>query len=419
MFDRDAWQEIAETLGRNRVRTFLTAFGVSWGIFLLVVLLGSGQGMANGAKSRFGDMATNSFFLWSQRTSKPYKGHLQGRPIQMNLSDAEAIRRLPGVRVVAPRIQLGGFRSGANVTRNGESRAFSVMGDFPEVFLVSPVKVTGGRLINALDIADKRKVTVIGKRVVEVFFDKGEEPLGKFVRIGGIDFQVVGTFESLQPGGRGNEEAESLYVPFTTYQQAFNGAGQVGWFSVTADDSHSASVLLQTTLATLRERHSVAPDDLRAFGSFDLAQQFGKMNGLLIGINILMWVVGIGTLTAGAIGVSNIMTIVVKERTAEIGLRRAVGARPRHIISQVSLEAILLTVLAGGGGLMVGVALLEGISYLLESGGSPPQMFRNPGLTFAQAVSSLGILVLAGLLAGIIPARRAVAVPPVEALRSE
>jgi putative ABC transport system permease protein len=419
MFDRDAWQEIAETLGRNRVRTFLTAFGVSWGIFLLVVLLGSGQGMANGAKSGFGDMATNSFFLWSQRTSKPYKGHLQGRPIQMNLSDAEAIRRLPGVRVVAPRIQLGGFRSGANVTRNGESRAFSVMGDFPEVFLVSPVKVTGGRLINALDIADKRKVTVIGKRVVEVFFDKGEEPLGKFVRIGGIDFQVVGTFESLQPGGRGNEEAESLYVPFTTYQQAFNGAGQVGWFSVTADDSHSASVLLQTTLATLRERHSVAPDDLRAFGSFDLAQQFGKMNGLLIGINILMWVVGIGTLTAGAIGVSNIMTIVVKERTAEIGLRRAVGARPRHIISQVSLEAILLTVLAGGGGLMVGVALLEGISYLLESGGSPPQMFRNPGLTFAQAVSSLGILVLAGLLAGIIPARRAVAVPPVEALRSE
>ena len=419
MFDRDSWQEIAETLGRNRLRTFLTAFGVSWGIFLLVVLLGSGQGMANGAKSGFGDMATNSFFLWSQRTSKAYKGLLQGRPIEMNLSDAAAIRRLPGVKVVAPRIQLGGFRGGASVTRNGQSRAFSVMGDFPEVFQVQPVKVTSGRLLNALDLADKRKVAAIGRRVVDVLFEKGEQPLGKYVRINGIDFQVIGTFDSLQPGGRGDEEAEFLYVPFTTYQQAFNGGGQVGWFSVTADPAHSASDLLATTLALLRERHSVAPDDLRAFGSFDLAEQFGKMNGLLIGINVLMWVVGIGTLTAGAIGVSNIMTIVVKERTAEIGLRRAVGARPHQIISQVSLEAILLTVLAGGGGLMVGVALLEGISYVLESGGSPPQMFRNPGLTFAQAVSSLAILVFAGMVAGIIPARRAVAVPPVEALRSE
>lgn len=419
MFDRDSWQEIAETLGRNRLRTGLTAFGVSWGIFLLVILLGSGQGMANGAKSGFGNMATNSFFLWSQRTSKAYKGMSQGRPIEMTMADADAIRRLPGVKVVAPRIQLGGFRGGASVTRNGQNRAFSVMGDYPEAFQIQPVDLLEGRYLNALDINDRRKVVMIGKRVVDVFFDKGEKAVGKMIRINGIDFQVIGTFASLQPGDRGNDDAETLYIPFTTYQQAFNGAGQVGWFSVTGADDYSASVLLEATLALLRERHKVAPDDLRAFGSFDLAKQFGKMNGLLVGINVLMWVVGIGTLTAGAIGVSNIMTIVVKERTAEIGLRRAVGARPRQIISQVSLEAILLTVLAGGGGLMVGVALLEGLSFLLERGGQAPAMFRNPGLTFAQAVSSLAILVFAGLLAGIIPARRAVAVPPVEALRSE
>lgn len=419
MFDRDSWQEIAETLGRNRLRTGLTAFGVSWGIFLLVVLLGSGQGMQNGAKKGFGDMATNSFFLWSQRTSKPYKGLSQGRPIEMNLGDAEAIRRLPGVEVVAPRIQLGGFRGGATVTRGGESRAFSVMGDYPEVFKVSPVDLISGRFLNALDLAERRKVVMIGNRVVDVFFEKGENALGKTIRLNGVEFQVIGTFASRLPGDRGNEEAETLFIPFSTYQQAFNGAGEVGWFSVIAADDHNATAVLETTKAMLRERHKVAPDDLRAFGSFDLAAQFGKMRGLMIGINILMWVVGIGTLAAGAIGVSNIMTIVVKERTAEIGLRRAIGARPRHIISQVSLEAILLTVLAGGLGLMLGVALMEAIGFALESGGTPPQAFRQPGVTFGQAASSLAILVLAGLLAGIIPARRAVAVPPVEALRAE
>jgi putative ABC transport system permease protein len=193
----------------------------------------------------------------------------------------------------------------------------------------------------------------------------------------------------------------------------------VGWFSVIAAADQNASELLQRTLTVLRERHKVAPDDLRAFGSFDLAAQFTKMNGLMVGIDFLMWVVGIGTLAAGAIGVSNIMTIVVKERTAEIGLRRAIGARPRHIISQVSLEAILLTVLAGGLGLMLGVLVMEGVSFALEAGGTPPQAFRQPGVTFAQASTSLAVLIFAGLLAGIIPARRAVAVPPVEALRAE
>ena len=419
MFDRDSWQEIAETLGRNRLRTGLTAFGVSWGIFLLVVLLGSGQGMANGAKSGFGGLATNSFFLWSQRTSKPYKGMLQGRAIEMNLGDAEALRRLEGVNIVALRTQLGGFGDAVAVTRGKESRAFSVMGDFPEVFEIQPVRMIEGRFLNALDIAEKRKVAVIGNRVRDVLFEKGEKPLGESVRINGIDFQVVGTFESKQSGDRADGDAETLYIPFTTYQQAFNGAGRVGWFSINARPGYSATRLLENSLALLKERHKVAPDDTRAFGSFDLAEQFGKMNGLLSGINILMWVVGIGTLAAGAIGVSNIMTIVVKERTAEIGLRRAIGARPAQIIRQVSLESILLTVASGGLGLMVGVVLIEGIGALLERGASPPAMFRHPGLSFGQASFSLLILVLAGLFAGIIPARRAVAVPPVEALRSE
>lgn len=419
MFDRDSWQEIAETLGRNRLRTGLTAFGVSWGIFLLVVLLGSGQGMSNGAKAGFGNMATNSFFLWSQRTSKPYKGTLQGRPVEMNLADAEAIRRLDGISIVAPRIQLGGFGSGGSVTRGGESRAFSVMGDFPEVFQIQPVRMLEGRQLNPLDVAEKRKVAMIGNRVAEVLFEKWEKPLGQTIRINGIEFHVVGTFESAQSGDRSEQDAETIYIPFTTFQQAYNGGGRVGWFSINAAPGYDASQVLEKTLALLRERHRVAPDDLRAFGSFDLAERFNQMNGLLGGINVLIWIVGIGTLAAGAIGVSNIMTIVVKERTAEIGLRRAIGARPFQIISQVSLEAILLTVLAGGAGLIVGVVLVEAIGFALESGGSPPQMFRQPGLTFSQAVFSLLVLVVAGLLAGIIPARRAVAVPPVEALRAE
>ena len=222
MFDRDSWQEIAETLGRNRLRTGLTAFGVSWGIFLLVVLLGSGQGMSNGAKSGFGNMATNSFFLWSQRTSKPYKGTLQGRPVEMNLADAEAIRRLDGISIVAPRIQLGGFGSGGSVTRGGESRAFSVMGDFPEVFRIQPVRMLEGRQLNPLDVAEKRKVAMIGNRVAEVLFEKWEKPLGQTIRINGIEFHVVGTFESAQSGDRSEQDSRTLGLRRRTNHNILN-----------------------------------------------------------------------------------------------------------------------------------------------------------------------------------------------------
>jgi putative ABC transport system permease protein len=417
LLDRDHWREIYEALRGNKVRTFLTAFGVFWGIFMLMAMLGAGNGLWNGVQQGFSDGATNSVFIWSQRTSKPWKGLPTGRDVHLDVSDSDAIRaQVHEAAVVCPRNQLGGWRGGNNVSRKTKAGAFSVMGDYPEVAKIQSIRLTGGRFLNRLDLEERRKVAVIGTRVQEVLFEANEDPLGQPIRINGVFFKVIGLFKPSRSGDDRDDQAQSIFVPFTTFQSAFNFGDRVGWFAMVARDGTPASVMENKVLALLRERHSIAPDDERAIGHFNLEKEYTQIQGLFSGIRALIWIVGIGTLAAGVIGVSNIMLVIVRERTNEIGVRRAVGATPRAIMTQVVFESLVLTGVAGWFGLVAGIGLVELTAHL--TAGAEAEMFSNPEVSFASAVQTLAILVACGVVAGLFPARRAVSSSPVEALRA-
>jgi len=418
VIDGDHWREIYEALRGNKVRTFLTAFGVFWGIFMLMVMLASGNGLWNGVSQGFSDGATNSVYIWSQRTSKPYRGMATGRSLQLDAGDAVAIRaQIPEAGVVCPRNQLGGFQGGNNVTRGTKAGAFSVMGDVPEIAQVQSVHIVAGRFLNRLDLDERRKVCVIGMRVREVLFAKNEDPLGQAIKINGVTFRVIGQFKPTRSdGGDRNEELQTIFVPFSTFQSAFNYGDRVGWFALVSKPGVAASALETKTLTLLKERHTVAPDDPRAFGHYNSEIEFNQINGLFTGIRALVWIVGIGTLSAGVIGVSNIMLVIVRERTNEIGIRRAVGATPWSITAQIVFESLILTGFAGYLGLVAGVAVVAGIAKAIAA--NPAEMFKDPEVSFQSALITLAILVVSGVLAGLIPARRAMKVSPVEALRA-
>ncbi len=416
MFDKDRWQEIYHVLAMNPLRTILTAFGVFWGIFMLVIMMGAGNGLETGAKASFGSFATNSVYIWGQSTNMPYKGFKRGRSVNFDNEDTKALQNIEGMEVICPKNQLGGHRGSNTVQRGTKFSSFQVSGDIPEIIRITPRKMINGRFLNDKDEEDKRKVAVIGTRVRDVLFEPDEDPIGEYIEIGGIYFLVVGVFDLYAGGEMSERELERIHVPFSTFQQAFNYGNFVSWFSVLSKPDVPVSIVEERVKAVLKERHKVHPDDPRALGSFNAEEQFNKMNNLFIGINFLVWIVGIGTLLAGVIGVSNIMLIVVKERTKEIGIRKAIGATPFSIIAQILLESVTLTSIAGYLGLVSAVGLLELINDIVgESGG----MFRNPEIDFQAAIVSLVILIIGGTLAGLIPAQKAASVDPIIALRSE
>ncbi len=417
LFDADHWREIGNALRGNKVRTALTAFGVFWGIFLLMVMMGSGNGLERGAMQEFAGSATNAVFVWGQRTSKPFRGLPVGREMDLSAEDVDALRRgVPEAEIICPRCQGGGYGGGNNVTRGTKSGGFGIMGDTPELTKVQNVPLTAGRFVNPIDLEDRRKVAVIGTRVRELLFEKNEDPLGKELRIQGVTFAVVGVFKSNRNGRQGEEESQTIHIPLTTFQQAFNYGRKIDWLAVKSRNDIAATVTEKKVKDLLKERHRVAPDDQRAFGSWNTEEQFKKFNGLFIGIRLLVWIVGIGTLTAGVIGVSNIMLVIVRERTHELGIRRAVGATPAMITGQIVLEALLLTASAGYIGLITGMLLIDGIA--LGISGQQLDFFKSPGVEISTALQALGILVASGIAAGIMPAWRAVRVTTVEALRA-
>jgi putative ABC transport system permease protein len=420
IFDLDNWQEIWTALKKNPVRTFFTAFGVFWGIFMLVVMLGSGKGLQNGVYQGFGDFATNSFFMWTQRTSMPYQGFKRGRSFNFTNSDIQAIRKnIPEVKLLAPRLQGGGYRGANNVVYGKETGGFTIYGDYPDINKINPVKMLSGRFLNLNDVQRYRKVAVIGKSVVEGLFKNGEKPLGKYIRIQGVYFQVIGTFQSKRKGGQNDRDNNSIYLPFTTMQRTFNYGNKVFWFAITSKDDVPATVTEDKVLALMKKVHHINPKDTQAIGHFNVEKEFKKMSGLFTGINGLIWIVGVGTLLAGIIGVSNIMLIIVKERTREIGVKRALGATPMNIISQIILESVTLTTVAGYVGLVIGVSLLSLIDKVMTSSGANSQFFLHPEVNFHVALTALFVLVISGVFAGLIPAKRAVSIKPVEALRDE
>ena len=418
IFDSDRWHEIFSTLKKNKLRTFFTAFGVFWGIFMLVIMMGSGSGLEHAVFRDMGNMATNSVFMWTQRTTIPYKGFDRGRFYNFRNGDTDALlENIPEIKYIGPRIR-GWGADGNNVVRGERTGAFVMQGDYPAINLIDPVGMKNGRFINDLDILNKRKVCVIGQRVVNELFEAGEKPIGQYLRIQGVYFMVVGVFESTKPQ-RAEFENQVIYLPFTTLQKTYNFGDIVGWYSITSQDNVPVSVVEQKAKDLLKQRHTIAPEDDRAIGSFNLEVEFKKMTSLFDGIRGLIWIVGIGTLLAGVIGVSNIMLIIVKERTKEIGIQRAIGATPWNIISQVILESVILTTLAGYIGLVLGVGIVEGVNYLLTTTGADGSMFTNPEVNFSVAMQALEVLVVSGILAGLIPAYRAVSMKPIDALRNE
>jgi putative ABC transport system permease protein len=421
MFDRDKWQEIYSSLKSNKLRTFFTAFGVFWGIFMLIIMMGSGNGLRNAVYDGMGDFATNSAIMFTRQTTIPYKGFPRGRQWLFHTSDMEALlKNIPEIDQLAPRLQPWGGNGGNNVVHGIKTGAYNITGDFPAINKIDPVRILKGRFLNEIDLQNKRKVAVIGNRVRDELFKNDDAIIGEYIRINGVYYQVVGVFEPKNKNiNIGGEKDKSIFIPFTTMQVSYNLGDDVHYFLVTAKPKKSASVVEEKSMKLLAERNHIAPDDEQAFGHFNLEKEFKKMNGLFLGIRVLIWIVGTGTLLAGVIGVSNIMLIIIKERTKEIGIQRAIGATPWRIMSQVITESVTLTAMAGSFGLVLGVFLLEMINNLLASSVEQSQVLKNPEVDIQVAVTALIVLIISGVVAGLIPARKAVSMKPVDALRYE
>jgi len=419
MFDPDLWKEIISALKQNRMRSFMTAFGVFWGIFMLIIMSGAGKALENGVLDGVSGFATNSAFFWTERTAKPFQGFQRGRRWDYDNQDIEYIRQnVREVEYLSPRL-FGWQQDGDNTVRGERTGAFNIYGDYPDYFKIDKWTPIQGRLLNRIDVLQKRKVCVIGERVVEVMFAPDEDPVGQYLKLSGVYFQVVGV---IHPETRinigGGKKEETIIIPFSTMQTAYNYGNVVHFFSVTAQKGTSVSSLEEKLKNVLKGRHKIAPDDGQAIGSFNIEAEFKKFSALFTGINILTWIVGIGTLFAGIIGVSNIMLVIIKERTQEIGIQRAIGATPGKIILHIVAESVFLTVMAGYIGLSLGVALLALLGKILESAGDEV-FFRDPQVNLGMALAALAVLVIAGVIAGLIPARRAIRIKPIDALRDE
>lgn len=410
MIDFDLWQEILSTVRQNKLRTVLTGFSVAWGIFMLVVLLGSGTGLRKGVEYQFRDEATNSISVQSGQTSLPFRGLKPGRGIQFRNPDYVDVRdHLDGIEYSSARYFISGV---IKVAYQGETGNFQVRAVHPGYRFLEKTLVREGRYINELDIRDHRKSAVIGVLVKNALFRDGQA-LGREIRINGVSFKVVGVFDD-----EGSEqEQELIYLPITTAQRAFGGSDKIRGFLYTTGDATLAEskVMEAETRGRLANRHDFDPEDPRAVFIRNEAEQFQRFVSLMSGIRAFVWLVGIGTLIAGVVGVSNIMMIAVKERTREIGIRKAVGATPLSVVRLVLEEAIFITAIAGYFGLVLGVFVLEGVARFVPNA----DFFQNPEVDLRVAVTATLLLIVAGGVAGFFPARRAAAIRPIEALRDE
>ena len=416
MFRIDRWKEIIEALTTNWFRTLLTAFGVFWGILILIILLAAGKGLENGIKADFGDVATNTMFVWTRSTTKPYMGLPIGRRFSYTTEDVENIwEQIPNLRFVSPRNQIGSDTQ--NVTKGVKKGVYNIYGDYPEIIRQDPLGITQGRFINHLDIENSRKVAVIGLGVVQDLYEESEAVIGSFVTVQGVNFKVIGVYN--KEGGGGNQNAQKeIYVPFTSFSKAFNRSNRVGWMAITAQDGTPITAIKESIFNLLKKRHKINPEDKRAIGHFDLFEEYSRVENLFGAMRFIAFFVGLLVLISGVIGVGNIMLIVVKERTKEIGIRRALGESPFSIKLQIMMESIFLTIFSGMAGIVFGALFIFGINYALSLTG-PVDMFMAPSVNVGIVVAALSILIFSGLLAGFIPARSAIKVKPIEALRTE
>ncbi len=410
IFDSDTWQEIYGGIRKNKTRTIITIIGVLWGIFLLVVLLGAARGMENNFKKAFGDFATNSLVVWTNRTDKPFKGFQKGRRIQLKTRDVEVLKEeFKGrLKYIVPRCQtssliINGFKSGD----------FQVSGDYPVLDKVQKKNLIYGRFLNKNDIKNKAKVVVIEEEIYKQLFEKNEYPINQYLIINNVNYKLVGVYKS----GAIDFDGDTAYIPFTTFQQVYNRGNSIDWMMITADEGVNIEQFELDIQLTLKNLHKVDPEDNKAFGGINLAVQIGKFTGFLTGMQFLTWFVGIATLIAGVFAIGNILLITVKERTKEIGIRRALGATPREIRQQVILESVFLTTIAGMLGIVFGGLVL----YIIDSafGSGPDPTLLNPTVNIPIVLIAFTILIVLGTSIGLIPAYMATMIKPIEALREE
>ena len=410
LFERDTWQEVYDSLTKNKLRSALTMVGVWWGILLLIGLLGSAKGLENSFNRLFGSFATNSVFVWAQSTSKPFRGFQEGRLVQLKISDAKKIEEnVDGIEFVVPR-----NRNQALVVHDFLSGNFRVAGDYPLLDEVSKKKMIRGRFINQTDIDEKRKVVVISEEIYKQLFEKDAEMIDKYIQLNSMNFKVVGMFET---GNQNMGPTDDMHIPFTTFQQIYNLGENIGFMMITGKPEYDIVQIESDAKLILRNLNNVHPEDNRAFGSFNLGKEFAKLTSFLTGMQFLTWFVGIATLIAGVFAIGNILLITVKERTKEIGVRRALGATPFEIKRQIVVEAVFITILAGLFGIISGGWILIALDNAFGQG--TDAVLVNASVSITVVFIALLILVFLGTLIGLIPAFKATSIKPIDALREE
>jgi len=411
LFDSDTWQEIYGSIRKNKMRTSITIIGVLWGIFLLVVLLGATRGLENSFNKLFGNFATNSVFVWTQSTDTPFKGFQEGRRFTLNMNDIEVLKSeySEEIKFLAPRNQTSNL-----IVRDFKTGTFKVSGDFPILDQIQKKKLIYGRFINQNDIVSIAKVTVISEDMYKQLFEIDELPIGQYIKINSINYKVIGVYE---PSNTIDFDGDTAYVPFSTFKKVYNTANNIDWMMITAHEGTDIEQMESDVLLTLKGLHKVHPDDERAFGSVNLGKRIGKVTGFITGMQFLTWFVGIATLIAGVFAIGNILLITVKERTKEIGIRRALGATPKSIRQQIILESVFLTTVAGMLGIILGAFVLFIID--IKYGQGEDAALVNPTVDIPIILIAVVILIVLGTAIGIIPAHMATVVKPIEALREE
>jgi putative ABC transport system permease protein len=409
MFDLDKWQEIFSTINKNRMRTFLTGFSVAWGIFILIILMGSGKGLQNGVESGFRQDAVNTIWFGAGTTSKPYKGMQPGRQVNFTNEDYDFVKNsIKGVDQISARYYMWNNRV---ISYKKEFGVFDIFSIHPDYKDIESATLVDGRFVNQIDINKRRKVVTIGKPVKEALFKKGENPIGEYIKVNNVPFQVVGVFVD-----KVERDETRIYIPISTAQMITGGGNRIHNLTITSNLSAKESEELEKTIRTeMAERHKFDKDDDQAMWMWNTLKEFKKFTNMFMGIQIFVTIIGIFTIIAGIVGVSNIMIIVVNERTKEIGIRKAIGASPSSVVGMIIFEAVVITGFAGYIGLLSGIGLLELASSVLPKN----DFFLNPAVDFSVALAATGVLILAGTLAGLVPAIRASKIRPVVALRDE
>ncbi|GAB6395046.1 MAG: ABC transporter permease [Bacteroidales bacterium] len=426
MFDFDNFREIWSTMRKNKLRTFLTGFAVAWGIFMLIVLLGAGNGLSNGISSNFKNYSINMVELWGRYTTLPYQGLPTNRWIRLTEKDVEALKREhPEIDLITPI----NYRT-ETISYNQEFLSGQIRAVYPDYASINyvPILPGKGRFINALDMRDRRKVIVITPHIATVLFRDSVEPVGQFVKIGNLMFQVIGIYKN-----ENTSDHSPAFVPFSTGLLLFERGYRIGNIDFTINGVNTEAkteAFQQRVRERLARRHRFNPEDRNAVGMFDLGQNFRMWEGMTNGIALFIWIVGIGTLMAGIVGVSNIMLITVRERKREFGIRKAIGAKPSSILKLIIVESVMVTAAFGYIGMLSGIGLTELINYIMEmtmQGGRAADndaqlgstLFLNPTVNLGISLSATGVLILSGVLAGYFPARKAVKITAIEAMREE